>query len=338
MQHCPACGYASPDGTRFCRQCGEQLLVGSDPLEASTRNYGRVPSAVATPGSSIHLPPSIGDAVQGDTARYPQRPVPGPAAYAPPGRFPMAADTAGLKKKKKRRFLKFAGLVAALLISGGIGAGINEAGHDGSMFVSREDRVRLERLRTEDEIRRELTQSVNEFQENAREEIRNRLESVERAREEAERAQERGDALLSGEKPIDLSPYEYEGSSAGQFNRIPGKEMMTQRTKDDVEQVIRHYQEKMGQPLVRTINDRGMKEVLFQTSTTPPVTVRVREMRDRSRQPEILIIRSPFRFPAPQGATDVAKPKVEEVPKAPVAPVPPAAPAAPEVPKARTVR
>ncbi|MEP7274478.1 MAG: zinc ribbon domain-containing protein [Acidobacteriota bacterium] len=326
MQHCPSCGYASPDGTRFCRQCGEQLIAGSDPMEAGTRNFGRQGPAVAA-ASSVQLPPSIADAVQGDTARYQQRPMPAsPVSYSPPGRFPATQETAGLKKK--RRFLKWGAFLLALLISGGIGAGINESANSDRRYVSPEDNVRLDRMRIDDQVRRTVTTSVTEQQERSREEISKRLEAIERAREDAERAAERGDALLSGEKPLDLTPYEYQGASAGQFSRIPGRESLTQRTKDDWDTVVRFYQEKMGAPYIRTTSDRGLKDAVFQSTGTPSVTVRVRETRDRSRQPEIIILRSPFRFP--QAQTDVpVVPKVADI-------APPPAP--PEAPKAKVVR
>src|SRR5437867_10839642 len=70
MLNCPSCDYESPDNSRFCRQCGAPLLSERDLAEARTRNYGRQAAVVAAP--SAPLPPSIGDAVAGETARYQQ--------------------------------------------------------------------------------------------------------------------------------------------------------------------------------------------------------------------------------------------------------------------------
>ncbi len=309
MQHCPTCGYQSPDGTRFCRQCGEQLAPGSDPLESTTRTYGRR-EAVAPAAGSMSLPPSIGDAVAGDTARY-QRPAPVvQPGYVPPGRFPAAADTSSFKKK--RRLLKWGGLLFALLASGGIGAAINEASNDDRIYLSQDDRTRLERIRIEDQVKRSLTGAVTEFQERAREQVSQRLEAIERAREDAERAAERGDVTALGEKPLDLTPFEYPGASAGQYSRIPGRELLTQRTKDDVDTVTRFYQEKLGKPFIQ-VSERNPRQILFQSPGSPSVTVLVRETRDRSRQPEIIILRSPFRFPVAQ--TDQQATGVEAIEK-----------------------
>jgi hypothetical protein len=312
MQHCPSCGYQSPEGTRFCRQCGEQLNAGSDPLEATTRNWGRGVAA-PSPSASMPLPPSIGDAVAGNTARY-QRPAPVPQmSYTPP--VPVAPSTASLKKKG-RRLLKFGALLLALLASGGIGAAINEASNRDRIYLGDSDRVRLERMRIEDETRRTVVGSVEDYQDRTREQLNQRLESIERAKDDAERAASRGDLPLLGEKAIDLSVYEYPGASAGQFSRIPGREMMTQRTKDDLDTVVRYYQEKLGKPFIQTSERNSVRQILFQTLNTPSVTVLVRDVRDRTRQPEIIILRSPFRFPSLQAEQDLAKP--EEAPKPPV--------------------
>src|SRR5205823_11572799 len=111
--------------------------------------------------------------------------------------------------------------VLALLISGGIGAAINEDANSGRVYLPSEDRARLERLRAEDRINQTMTGSVIERQDRMREEMERRLEEVERKKEEAERTVERGDAAATGEKPLDLTGLEYRGASAGQYSRIP---------------------------------------------------------------------------------------------------------------------
>ena len=200
MQHCPTCGYQSPEGTRFCRQCGAQLSPGSDPLEATTRNWG---ARGAAPSASMPLPPSIGDAVAGNTARY-QRPAPVPQmSYAAPvASVPPVAPNTKSFKKRGRRLLKFGAIFLALLVSGGIGAAINEEANSDKIYVSSADRGRLERMRVEDDMRRTLVDSVEEFQERSQEQLRQRLEAVERAKDDAERAASRGDLPILGEKPL----------------------------------------------------------------------------------------------------------------------------------------
>lgn len=317
MLNCTSCGYGSPEGAKYCRQCGAPLFEG-DFKEAATRNYGRQGPAVA-PAASAPLPPSIADAVAGDTARYQQAvhmPQPSASIYTPPvGVAPAARDTSSLKPKR-RRILKWGGFVMAMLLSAGIGAAINEEENSGRVYLSQEDRVRLERLRTEDRLQETLVGSVTEFQERRREEMERQLEDIERAKEEAERAAERGELGRSGEKPLDLTEFEYKGASAGEFSRIPGRELLTQRTSDNFDTVARYFQEKLGQPILQ-LNRRNRRQVVFQSTGTPSVTVLVRESRERSRQPEIIIMRSPFRFPVSAPEAEAAKPAAAAEAKAP---------------------
>lgn len=236
-------------------------------------------------------------------------------SYNPPlASIPSLTPSTSSLKKKGRRLLKVGALLLALLVSGGIGAAINEAENDGKIYVSSADRVRLERMRIEDDTQRTLVNSVEEFQERSREQLTQRLESIERAKDDAERAASRGDLPILGEKPLDLSQYEYPGASGGQFSRIPGREMMTQRTKDDLDTVVRFYQEKIGKPFIQTTERNSVRQILFQTLSTPSVTVLVRDVRDRTRQPEIIILRSPFRFPALQAEPEPPKPAEPEKP------------------------
>jgi hypothetical protein len=154
-----------------------------------------------------------------------------------------------------------------------------------------------------------LTGSVIERQERVREELERRLEAVERAREEAERAAERDEVAATGEEPLTLMGYEYQGATAGHYSRIPGRELLTQRTTDDFETVSRFYQERLGKPLVQ-VGERNARQVLFQSAGTPSVTVLVRESPHRSRRTEIIVLRSPFRFLIAQ--PDQERPKAEE--------------------------
>jgi len=223
-----------------------------------------------------------------------------------------APNTAAFKKR--RRFLRYGGFVLALLIGGGVGASINQTSNNGRIFVSQEDRLRLERLRTEDQIRQTMIGSVTERQERLREDLRRRLEAIERAKEDSERALERGDLVPSDEKALDVTAYEYKGATSGQYSRVPGRELLTQRTTDDFETVTKFYQDKIGKPFVQ-VSDRSRMQAIFQSTSTPSVTVLVREERNSARRPEITILRSPFRFPVTQ--PDQEKPKAEDSQKVP---------------------
>ncbi|HWQ32310.1 MAG TPA: zinc-ribbon domain-containing protein [Blastocatellia bacterium] len=320
MHNCPACGYESPVGARFCRQCGAMLAGETDFTEASTRNFGRQTAPPpATTVASAPLPPSISDAVSSNTARYPQAAPPQPAYQAPVWNPPVA-NTASLRPR--RRLLKWGGWALALLLSAGIGASINRNSYRNYMFVSQADRARLEQLRLQDRINQTMTDSVIEQQERAKDELERRMDEIERASREAERAAERGLTAATADSPLDLSEYEYPGATAGQYSRIPGRELLTQRTRDDFATVSQFYQQKLGRPVMQTL-ERNRQQALFQSPGKPAVAVLVREGRDRSRQPEITIIRSPFNFPwlqpnQPEPKTEADQKAAE--PKARVAP------------------
>ena len=308
MQQCSICNYQSPEGAKFCRQCGAPLYAESELSGADTRNYGRQDSL---PAHSAPLPapaPSVIDAFGSETARYYKPPAAvgagtsnlphGAPVYgqSTPVYVPPIHNTAPLKPKRK--LLKWGGGLLLLLIAGGIGASINEEANSGRAYLSPEDRVRLERLRTEDRLNRTMTSTVTEQNDRIQDELRRRLEDVERAKDEAQRAAERG-LLGLDEKTFDLSEYEYPGATSGQYSRIPGKELTTLRTKDDFETMVQHYQAKLGKPYI-TLNERNNKRALFQSAGTPSATVLVQETNDRNRD-KIIILRSPFRFPKPAG-------------------------------------
>jgi hypothetical protein len=313
--HCPNCGSESSTSARFCRQCGAALFAEGDNTEVLRRSYAgpNASPSVAT-ADSAPLPPSVADMFAGDTMRYPQPPS-APPTYAPP-QYPAPSVPTVSLKKKRRGLLKVGALVLALLVAGGIGAAINESAQDGRVELSPAERARLELMRREDGLNRSVVGVVAEQRERMREDIERRMEEVRRAREEAERAAERGGAMATGEQPVDLSGFEYPGATSGQYSRVPGREMLTQVTGDSFETITQHYRQKLGPPLVQVVG-RNDKQALFQSADAPPVAVLVREARGRGRQWEIVVLRSPFRFP-------VAQPPLP--PPAPEAPPPPPAP------------
>lgn len=307
---CTICNYESPEGAKFCRQCGAPLYAESEMSGADTRNYGRQDNG---PILSAPLPkpaPSVVDAFGSETARYYKAPaaasvgtssLPNVApmyAQHAPVYMPPIQNTAPIKTKK-RRFLKLAGGLLLLLIAGGIGAGINEESNDGRIRLSRDDQVRLERLRAEDRLNHTTFNSVIELNNRLREELERRAEEIERAKEDAERAAERGSTGLD-EKPLDLSQYDYDNTTSAQYSRIVGKELMTLRTQDNFETLVNFYKRKLGDPVV-ILTERNNKRAIFQSNGTPSVTILVQETNDRNRE-KIFAMRSPFRFPKPTGA------------------------------------
>src|SRR5262249_26983431 len=89
QQACSHCGYESPASARFCRQCGAHLAAETEFSSATTRNYGRQAPPVSAP--SAPLPPSVGDAIAGETERYYQ---------PPPMIVPHVSSTAPIKSKR----------------------------------------------------------------------------------------------------------------------------------------------------------------------------------------------------------------------------------------------
>jgi hypothetical protein len=348
MSNCSTCGYQSPEGAKFCRQCGAPLYAESESSGADTRNYGRQDSA---PAFSAPLPrtPSVVDAFGSETSRYYQAPAAAVAGtsnlpnvnpvfggmahgYAPP-----VSPTSPLKKK--RRLLKWGGAALALIISAGIGAGINEAENKGRIYVSSQDRAYLDAKHREDQINGTLISATTESRQRIQEELAERLEAVQRAKEEAERAMERGQTGLD-EPTLELGAFKYPGATSGQFSSIAGKELLTLRTKDDFDTITDYYQRKLGKPyLIR--NERNRKSAIFQTNETPSATILVQETNDRNQE-KISILRSPFRFPKPKDQAPVVVDKVESSERAggkaedkqPV-PAKPAVPAAPKAPEAK---
>jgi hypothetical protein len=307
MQLCSICNYESPEGAKFCRQCGAPLYAESEMSGADTRNYGRQDNG---PILSAPLPkpaPSVVDAFGSETARYYKAPAPaGVGTSNLPNIAPMYAQHAPVYmppiqntapiKTKKRRLLKWAGGLLLLIIAGGIGAGINEESNEGRFYLSRDDQARLERLRAEDRLNHATFNSVIEMNHRLREELDRRAEDIERAKEEAERAAERGSTGLD-EKQLDLKDYEYPNSTSARYSHVVGKELMTLRTQDNFETLVDFYKRKLGDPLI-ILTERNNKRAIFQSTGTPSTTILVQETNDRNRE-KIIALRSPFRLRKP---------------------------------------
>lgn len=287
FQTCQHCSYESPAGARFCRQCGAPLFAETEASAASTRNYGRQESAppVAAPASG-HLPPSVADIVAGETERYYQAP------YVP---APLAPATAPIKSRRRRwRFI----LLAFVLLFGvmfSVMIGI-EMADDERPVMTPEARAEQEARRRQEDRQRETEDRIRESQDRVREAMDRQREALDRARESAERAAEAGGALaLTDEKPLDFSQYEYPGATVGSSIRIPGHEMLTMRVPDGhYDAVNQFFQKKLGKPVIQ-INEQWEKRLLFQSNTTPPISVSVETDYNPAGQLKITVLRSPFR-------------------------------------------
>ncbi len=295
QQSCQKCGFESPISDRFCRQCGSGLIVETDASVATTRNYGRQEPAPSVANiNSGYLPPSVGDAIAGETERYYQ---------APSAPSPFTSPTAPIKPR--RRFRRWSFIMLVLLIGTMIGAVVT-----GSLIRSNQNRrgggipvrnqYQDEAQRRQDEQRRRTEDRLREVQDRAREAKDRQLEAVERAREAAERASEAGAALVpAGEKLLDLGKYEFPGATLASAIRIPGHEILSMRTSDGFDDVAQYYQKIFGKPIIQ-INEPWEKKLLFQSDTDPPISVLVENDFARpGPQLKIVVLRSPFRFLRP---------------------------------------
>ncbi len=284
QQSCQQCGFLSPTSARFCRQCGSTLFVETELSGAATRNYGRQEPSIATPVSG-HLPPSVGDAIAGETERYYQ-----PPPWSP---VPLTPNTAPIQSKAKSPMWIVLMLILFFGVSGGAFlTGKNVGRRTGSPPIeySAEDEAR----QREEDQRRELEDRIREAQDRAREALDRQREALDRAREAAEQAGEAGAAIaLPNEKLLDLTPYEYPGATVGSSIRIPGHEILSQRTSDDFDAVLQFYQKKLGKPIIHS-NETWEKRLLFQSAGTPAISVSVETDYEHGGQLKIVVLRSPF--------------------------------------------
>lgn len=300
---CQHCSYQSPSSARFCRQCGAPLLIETELSAAETRNYGRQEPApsVVTAGSG-NLPPSVADAIAGDTERYYQTP------YVP---IPMASATSQIKSRigHWRWVVLLFALLIGVMIGGGVTGGIMSRTRD-SRTPEERDRMRREedaRRRADDQRRRQedAMRRAEDLQRQAEARARQAQdrarEAVDRIREANERAIDAADEIApTDEKLLDLSQYEYPGATMSSAIRIPGREMLTMRVaKEQFDAVYQFYQKKLDKPIVER-NDAEEKRLIFQSKTTPSIAVSVETDFSHPGSPlKIVVLRAPFRLPRP---------------------------------------
>src|SRR5215475_4690263 len=309
-QTCQRCSYQSPSSARFCRQCGAQLIAETEFSSADTRNYvmQEPAPAVATVGSG-HLPPSVADAIAGETARYSQMPYMS---------VPTASDTSQIKSRI--RHWRRAALPLALLIGvavGGIATGSMMIHTRDSRTPEERERARIaeearrradDARRRQDDARRRAQDLQRQAEDRARQAMDRAREAVDRSREASERAIEAGDVIApNDEKPLDLSQYEYPGATTSSVIRIPGREMITMRlSKEQFDAVNQFYQKKLDKPIVE-INQPEEKRLIFQSKTAPSIAVSVETDFNILGPPlKIVVLRSPFRLLRPD---DTQNPK-----------------------------
>jgi hypothetical protein len=288
QQPCQHCGFESPASDKFCRQCGAALPFETEFSAAATRNYGRQePAPPIATAHSGRFSPSVADAIAGETERYYQSPVWNP--------MPPAPNTVPLRARiRSWRWAVMLFLLIAGIVIGAYTAG-EKAGRD------RSDRETAAGFSPEDEARQRLEDQKSEAEEHMREAMDKQREAMEKqrealdhAREAAEQAAEAGAAVASpGVKLLDLTPYEYPGATVGNSIRIPGHEALTLRTSDKFEDVLQHYQKKLGKPVIQ-INESWEKRLLFQSTGAPPISVSVETDYERNGQLKITVMRSPF--------------------------------------------
>jgi len=231
--------------------------------------------------------------------------------------------------------LKGAAYIVLLVGVAGIGAAINEGSHDDrpGPTLSFEDRQRLDIARRLESIQNVTGESLRDAQERTKRLLDKRLQSIREARDTTRRMAESGNAATLAEViPVDLAPYEYPNASVGNYVRIPGHELMVQQTKDTFAAINQHYQKKLGKPLF-IISEERRNLLVFQSSGSPSVVVKVEDSDQHDDQWEITILRSPFPFPKPdEGLSTVTeglpgKPPVKGEPRPAVKPVAPVQPA-----------
>jgi hypothetical protein len=304
MNHtCQLCGYQSPSNARFCRQCGAQIVVETELSAADTRNYARQePALSAAAAGSGHLPPSIADAMAGETERHYQTP------YVP---APAVSVTSQIKSRigRPRWIILLLVLLIGVMIGGAVTGRIMSRSRDTRTSEERDRDRRAEDARRRDEDARRRQEEAmrrsadrqRQAEDRARQAQDRAREAMDRIREANERAVEVGDEIApTDEKPLDLSQYEYPDATVSSAIRIPGREMLTMRvSKEQFDAVRQFYQKILDKPIIEN-NETEEKRLIFQSKTMPSIAVSVEtDFNHPGPQLKIVVLRSPFRLPRP---------------------------------------
>jgi hypothetical protein len=254
------------------------------------------PNPPAGPGTG-RLPPSVGDAIAGDTERY----YYAPQFAQPPVNIDRAQssappNTASLSKLKSlSRFMKGTFmflLVAALLVTTGMAVFFSqEANHQRRRNWELEDRARA----------RVGSEQANGRAQGAWEQME---EALQLSHEASERAAGAGATFMTGgDKPVDLEKYAYPEAQVEARTSSPGNEAFSLLTLQDLDTVEAFYERLLGKPVLQaTVGDsrNRRRKLLFQSSTLPSILVKVEELeveRREKNQVKITILHSLIRFP-----------------------------------------
>jgi len=293
QQACNKCGYESPEADKFCRQCGGQFSPDTELSPTMTFNQARVEPS--PPGPSVgtgRFPPSVGDTIAGNTERYysPPQYVPVPVNLDPLPTIepPKPAQSSWMKSffrfmKGAYRFLLVAGLILTTAM----------AVH----FAQEADQANRER----NEAQRRADARAD--RENANGRARNAWDQMEEAlilsQEAAEKAADAGATLtISDQRPVNLDKFAYPKAETEAKVTKPGNEALSLHTRENFDAVQDYYEKLFGKPVLQVIGDRWgnqRKKILFQSSTQPPILVKVEEI-DRG-QVKITILHSFLWFP-----------------------------------------
>lgn len=295
QQPCKACGYESPEADRFCRQCGGQLPGESEFSPSPNLGYGKgEPNPPVMNVGTGRLPPSVGDAIAGNTARYPYPPqyAPAPAPFAPPLTYappqvvpaPPRFQILGMFFKGAFHFLLVAGLLAATA---------------GAVFFSQE--AQNERRRRNDlEMRVQGGGGGNNANARAQGAWGQMESALTLLNEASERAAGAGAMISTGnETSIDLGKYAFPGAQVEATVAGRGNEALSLLTRQNFDEVRAFYERQFGKPVIQAQggnNERSdRKKLLFQSASSPTVLVKIEQLEEG--RVKITVLRSLLRFP-----------------------------------------
>jgi hypothetical protein len=293
QQACKKCGYESPETDKFCRQCGGQFAAESEFSSATTLNHGRVePNPPMASVGTGRFPPSVGDAIAGDTERYysPPQYASAPANIERPPTFALLNPNPAPPSRSKSfsRFMKgmFTFLLfVALVVATGL-----------AVFFSQE--AKYERWRAEERARAaDGGENANGRAKNAWDQME---EALQLAHEAAEKAASAGATLtISGEKPIDLGKYAFPDAQVEAMVDSHGNEALSLFTHKEFTDVQKFYEHLLGNPVLQVAvnhyTGRQLKKLLYQSPALPTILVKVEETDNG--QVKITILHSFLRFP-----------------------------------------
>lgn len=300
---CKTCGHDSPDTDKFCRFCGGQLRSETEFTSAPTLNHGKMDPPLATPGVGTgRLPPSIGDITLGETGRMYYAPQPQYAPGPPPNMVaaqPAAFVPPPVKDHYWGRALGrfFKGLMFLFLIVGLVAA------TGSAIFMSKElDRERSQRWQRENRRGRDSGSNPSGRAQDAWDQMEEALNLMNEA---AERAASAGAEIAAdGQKPVDLGKYSYPNARTISAFEGSGKEMLSQVARQNFETVREFYEKQFGKPVIQAGQNNngpgrnsGPQKLLFQSTFTPTILVKIEDDPGPGDQVKITILRSLFHFP-----------------------------------------